>query len=119
MSKKQPTVATSTCEAEYMAIYKAVQEIMWLSNFLQELKLIVIPQSIIHSDNHAAITISENDSYHDRSKHIDIKYHFIREAIKNNIIKVQYISTHDQQADILTKATGSNILSKFRNLLMA
>jgi hypothetical protein len=118
-SKKQNSVATSTCEAEYIAMASVVQEVIWLKQLLTEIGMEVEPQVIVHCDNKAAIIISDSSTLHDRSKHIDIKYHFIRDEIKKDIIKVEYISTDKQQADILTKAINGKQFNKFREILMS
>jgi len=77
-SKKQPTVALSSTEAEYMAINDVAKEIMWMRMILGELGLKVVTPTIIYVDNQPAIRISENDSEHDRTKHIDIRHFFSR-----------------------------------------
>ena len=83
-TKKQKTVSLSSAEAEYMALASATQEVKWVSQFLHEL-LDVSGMSLcvnmsVYVDNQAAMLISKNDVYHDRTKHIDIRYHYIRDA---------------------------------------
>ena len=101
-SKKQPTVADSTCEAEYIALASAAKEACWLRSVLSELRFgrIVIT---IYEDNMSTISISYNPVHHGRTKHIDIKYHFIREKIKDNELAVVHIPTWANAADMLTK----------------
>src|SRR6202045_2092894 len=89
VSKKQSTVALSTAEAEYMAISAAVQEIKWITQLLDELNYQQAEIPVLYSDNKAAIAISENDLKHNRTKHIDIKHHFVREAIKMKKIRIE------------------------------
>ena len=101
-TRVQPTVALSTAEAEYMAACSATQEAKFLRNILDDLGM-AQPPTVIFEDNQPAIHIAENRLTSQRSKHIDIKYHFIREAITDHIIKLVYVPTHDQLADILTK----------------
>jgi hypothetical protein len=117
-TKKQTTVANSTAEAEYMAIADVARELMWMRQLLSELGISIVTPSIIYSDNQPAIRISENDSDHDRTKHIDIKHHFIRDLVKNKEIKLEWISTTDQLADIFTKALGINTFMSLRDRLM-
>ena len=79
-TKKQQTVALSTAEAEYMAITEVVQEVQWIKQLLEEMKYNINTPINIYVDNMSAISIGENDVQHDRTKHIDIKYHYIREC---------------------------------------
>ena len=107
LSKKQATVALSSAEAEYMAIATVAQEIKWLSQLMEELSSIanfISKKNItVYSDNQAAIAISKNDVHHDRTKHIDIRHHFIRDCVKEGVFNIQWISTKEQIADTLTK----------------
>jgi hypothetical protein len=117
LSKKQGSVAQSSAEAEYMAIAEVVKEVLWYRSWISE----VLGQRIcgvIHCDNQAAIQLSDNDSIHDRSKHIHLRYHFIRDEIQKNHIRIVWISTKDQQADILTKGLGTNVFTQLRKLLL-
>ena len=79
--KKQTTVALSSTEAEYMAISEVTKEVMWMIAILTELKQKVVTPVTIYVDNQSAIKISENDTAHHRTKHIDISHHFIRDAV--------------------------------------
>jgi hypothetical protein len=118
LSKKQPTVALSTAEAEYMAISATIQEVNWISQLLSELDLNVKSTAKLFCDNQAAIAISTNDINHSRTKHIDIRHHYIRDAIKNKQIDLAWISTDKQMADILTKPLSRIQFSKHRDTLM-
>lgn len=102
-SHKQRTVALSTTEAEYMGITEAVKESIYLKNFLIELGFEELSQITLWSDNQGASLLTRNDIYHQRSKHIDIRYHFVREALKNNQLQLEYKDTNEMAADILTK----------------
>lgn len=103
-SKRQQTVALSSTEAEYMSLAASVQEAMWLKQlqeeFWPELKN---KPTIMFCDNQSCISLSGNESYHARSKHIDVRYHFIREKIAANQVLVEYMKTEDMIADVLTK----------------
>lgn len=103
-SRRQPTVALSTTEAEYMALSSAIQEALWLKQFGQELGN-VLPNGpvTIQCDNMGAINLAKNDAFQARSKHIDIRYHFIRDCITELNIEVKYAPTEKMVADILTK----------------
>lgn len=103
-SVRQATVAVSTCEAEYMALTEAYKEGTWLFRLLQELHQKVDKAFVIWCDNRGAISLTANPGHHKRTKHIDIRYHLIREAIEAGKVEVLPIGTRDQAADILTKA---------------
>ena len=108
-SKCQPTVALSSTEAEYMALSSAVQESIWLRNFGQELDPGMQNKSVlIQSDNQSAIALATSDGFRARSKHIDVRHHYIREKIEDNIIQLKYVPTELMVADNLTKAVSAN-----------
>jgi len=102
-SRLQPTVALSSAEAEYMAASAAVQEAMHLRQLLSDLSLRQEGPTAIHEDNRGCIDMSANPVNFKRSKHIDIRYHYIRERVMSNDVKLTYIPTQDQLADLLTK----------------
>ena len=105
LSQKQQTVALSTCEAEYMALAVAAQEAIWLRRLLKDLQLIDTEEPTeILEDNQGAIAMSKNPVGHKRTKHIDIKHHFIRETIQAGTIVLTYCPTKDMVADTFTKA---------------
>lgn len=122
--KKQSVVALSSTEAEYMQMTQAAKEIKWFSNLFKELKEISLsiyyqPTTIMFCDNRSAIELSKNDLYHDRTKHIDLRYHFIRDCIKDNLFTIIHVPTTEQQADIFTKGLQKVLFTKFRNLIMS
>jgi hypothetical protein len=103
-SWKQKSVALSSAEAEYMAANQASCEAIWLRKMLVGLFGQEMSPTVIHCDNQSCIKLSENLVFHDRSKHIEIRYHFIHDWVQRGVVQLQYISTYDQVADILTKA---------------
>ena len=103
-SKLQTTTALSTCEAEYMGITLATKEAIFLSVLLQELGYGSDNPVTLYNDNQGAIALTVNPGNHQRSKHIDIRHHFIREHVENGKIAVQYCPTEQMTADVLTKA---------------
>jgi len=105
-SQKQRVVALSSCEAEYIASANAACQGIWLSRLLGELMGIPTPQVKLLVDNKSAIALSKNPVHHDRSKHIDIRYHFIRDCVDRGEVDIEHVGTGDQLADILTKALG-------------
>jgi hypothetical protein len=102
-SKRQPTVALSTSEAEYMSIASAAQTAVWLRRLLQDLGFTQDKATEIFEDNQGCIAMAKNPINHERTKHIDIKYHFIREMVESALIKLTYLQTEDMLADVLTK----------------
>ena len=117
-SKKQRTVALSTCEAELYAKAAAIQEVLWLRGLMKELGLNSQTGSTVHGDNQSAIAVAKNGIRSDRTKHVDVKYHFITESIESGEVILKWVSTHDQQADIFTKALPAPAFHQFRKQLM-
>jgi hypothetical protein len=111
-SKRQNTVATSSCEAEYIAASEASKEAIWLQRLLDHFGH-KIPQVPLQIDNQSAIQLAKNPMSHARSKHIEVRWHFIREKVEEGLIKVQFVGTNDQVADGLTKPLVGEKLSKF------
>ena len=107
-TKKQQTVALSTAEAEYMALSSGIQEQISIEQLMGELigkRMINLP-SIVYTDNQSAIVISKDDNNHQRTKHIDIRHHFIRDHVREGRALIKWTPTQLQIADILTKALG-------------
>ena len=117
-SKKQSCVALSTAEAEYMSLTLAAKEGIWLNRLLAELQLEKEPSKpvVIFEDNQSAICMSKNPQFHGRSKHIAVRYHFLRDETKRGTIQVKYCKTEDMIADILTKALYADKFKKFRDM---
>ncbi|KAG6439518.1 hypothetical protein O3G_MSEX000841 [Manduca sexta] len=113
-TKRQASVAVSSTEAEYMALFEAVKEALWLRSLAVSIKIDIDKPIIIFEDNNGCISIANNPTSHKRSKHIDIKYHFSREQVEKNIIKLNYIPTGEQIADALTKPLPVVTFQKFR-----
>jgi hypothetical protein len=117
-SKKQSIVAQSSAEAEYIASAEGVREALWLRQLLTELSFAPSSGTLMFGDNKTAISMAENMVTQVRSKHIDIKHHFLRDHVQKGDIDLQWISTEEQEADIFTKALGKNLFCKFRNRIM-
>ena len=117
MSKKQPIVTLSTCEAKYIAATTCVSHAIWLRNLLKELNMSQMEPTEIRVDNKSAISLAKNPMYHDRSKHIDTRYHYIRECITKQDLKLEYVNSQDQIADVFTKTLKKEDFIKLRNTL--
>jgi len=96
----------STCEAKYIAAATACCQGVWLGRLLAELTGEEARAPVLMVDNQSAIALAKNPVHHDRSKHIDTKYHFIRDCVDGGQIKLEYVETARQLGDILTKPLG-------------
>jgi hypothetical protein len=105
-SRKQRTVADSSCYAEYIALHEASHEAIFLRELLTGLDLLSSPPTSIHCDNDTASILSEEHVWHPRVKHIRVKYHYIRDLVADGEIKVTRVRSADNIADILTKPLG-------------
>ena len=120
-SMLQKSVALSSCEAEYMAMKEAIKEAIYLANIFNYINIQLglgylpnIPTILV--DNESAIKLGQNPEFHKRSKHIDIQYHYIREAIQEGKVKLTYINTKRQLADLLTKNVNGPLFEEFTKL---
>ena len=116
-SQKQKVVALSSCEAEYFAAATASCHGVWLERLLVELRGEEVGAITLKIDNQSAIQLCKNPILHDRSKHIDVKFHYIRECIEEGRVDVEPINTKAQLADILTKALGQNQFMQLQSKL--
>jgi hypothetical protein len=113
-SKKQSIVALSTAEAEYVSLSSAAQEVVWLRGLLNELGLTQQTPTIIYEDNQSAIAIAQNPVHHAKTKHIDIKYHHVRQTIADQTITLQYCPSNKMVADMLTKPIAAGLFVTLR-----
>jgi hypothetical protein len=115
-SKKQNSVALSTAEAEYIAVGHCCAQLLWMRQTLRDYgyKLSKVP---LLCDNESAIRMADNPIKHYHTKHIDIRYHFLRYHQLKGDIRIAYVSTHNQLADIFTKPLYEKTFSKLRNEL--
>lgn len=116
-SQKQKTTALSTTEAEFVSACEAAKEILWLQQLLSDLgENIKCVQ--LYVDNQSAIKLISNPVYHKKTKHIDVKYNFVREKVELGIIKLNYIPSNSQLADMLTKALPVQSFAYFRDQIL-
>ncbi|KAF2347216.1 hypothetical protein FHG87_022028, partial [Trinorchestia longiramus] len=116
-SVKQSCVALSTAEAEYVALAGAAQEAIWLKHLLDDLEFKTGGPMVVNEDNQSAICLTQNPKYHGRSKHIDIKFHYVRDLVRNKEIDLVYCSSNDMFADIFTKGRSAEKFSRLRSKL--
>ena len=117
-NRKQKSVALSSVEAEYMEASQASCKALWLCKLLLDLFDRELRPTLIYCDNQSCIQLSENPVFHDRSKHIEIRYHFIRDYVQRGETTLQYISNDEQVADILPKSLGRGKFIHFRDKLV-
>jgi len=104
-SRAQKTIALSSTEAEYMALSDTCRQLVWLKNLFREIgvNLLALP---LCGDNQGSIFIAQNPAQEKRTKHIDIRYHYIREVVEASTVIIYYVPTNDNRADIFTKNLG-------------
>ncbi|XP_045783756.1 secreted RxLR effector protein 161-like [Maniola jurtina] len=112
-SQRQQTVALSTTEAEFMAACAATKEAIWIKQLLSDIGEYKQQTLCLNLDNQSAISVIRNANFHKRCKHIDIKYHFVKEKYYDKVIDLKYVCSSNQYADIFTKALSRD---KFRLL---
>ncbi|XP_055633509.1 uncharacterized protein LOC129773874 [Toxorhynchites rutilus septentrionalis] len=112
-SRKQAIVALSSCEVEYVAACDAAKEVLWLLKVMADLNLQVQLPVKMYEDNSGCINVSENPETR-RSKHYDVRYHFLREKVHEKILKLVKVSSQSQVADTLTKALGKVLFVEHR-----
>lgn len=112
-SKKQSTVSRSSSEAEYRALASTACELQWLMFLLQDFRVSFIQPATLYCDNHSTIQIASNPVFHERTKHIEIDCHIVRQKVNDGLIKLLLISSSMQLADIFTKALSLAIFQGF------
>ena len=113
-SRRQPVVADSTVAAEAIALYSLVKEVIWLRNFLEWLGYPQQSPTTLWCDNMGAVRNCEDGADRHKTKHLDIKYIFIREAVRKGLVRIRYIGTDHMVTDILTKGLRRQTFEKCR-----
>ncbi|XP_071729381.1 uncharacterized mitochondrial protein AtMg00810-like [Rutidosis leptorrhynchoides] len=116
-SKRQPTVSRSSAEAEYRGVANVVSESCWLRNLLLELTCPIMKATIVFCDNVSAIYLSGNPVQHQRTKHIELDIHFVREKVSHGEVRILHVPTRFQIADIFTKGLPRLLFNEFRSSL--
>jgi hypothetical protein len=117
-SKRHRCVALSSMEAEYVEASRAGQDVLWFRRLLADLGMPQTKPTLVYEDNQAAISFSKNHTCHDRSKHIDIRHHWLKEMVSDGHIRLQHISSKFQIADIMTKYLPTSVFQNFRDLML-
>jgi hypothetical protein len=116
-SQKQKVVFLSSCESEYIAAATGAYQGVWLSRLVADITCSDVKKFKLFIDNRSAEELSKNPVFHKRSKHIDTRYHYIRECVADGVVEVQHVSTEDQLADILTKPLARIRFAEMRRQL--
>jgi hypothetical protein len=116
-SKRQPMVCRSSAEAEYRTVANGVAEASWLRQLLAELHSPLARSTLVYYDNVSAVYLSTNPVQHQRTKHVEIDLHFVRDRVAIGDVRVLHVPTTSQFADIFTKGLPSSTFSEFRSSL--
>ncbi|KAM1612371.1 hypothetical protein ACFX13_001090 [Malus domestica] len=116
-SKKQPVVTLSTTEAEFIAAASSACQVVWLRRIMESLNQEQYGPTLVYCDNVSAIKLSKNPVLHGRSKHIDIRFHFLRDLVKDGVLELAQCSSQEQVADVLTKPLKVDTFLKMRELM--
>jgi hypothetical protein len=116
-ARKQNTMSISSTEAEYKAIGDTTTEIMWVQTLLKELNIRSPSKAMLWCDNIGAKYLSANPVFHDRSKHIEVEYHFVSERVFRKLLNIDFVSSKDQVVDEFTNALSVRLLENFKNNL--
>jgi len=114
-SKRQPVVSRSSAEAEYRAVANGVAEASWLRQLLAELHSPLSRSALVYCDNVSAVYLSTNPVQHQRTKHVEIDLHFVRDRVAVGDVRVLHVPTTSQFADIFTKGLPSSTFTEFRS----
>ena len=110
-------VARSSTEAEFRALAHGLAEIIWMKRILQDLKIEINGTCNVFCDNQSTIRVAHNPVQHDRMKHVSIDRHYIKETLEQNNIRIPYIQSAEQRADVLTKGLPKEHFMKLRSKL--
>eukprot|EP00253_Pinus_taeda_P010257 PITA_10257 len=117
-SKKQSIVALSSTKAEYVAVSSACTQALWLRKILEKIGEKQVQPTVIYCDNVSAIKLAKNLVHHSRTKHFDLKYHFIRDLVHKKDVELKHINTQHQLADIFTKAVAKDQFLAIRDKIV-
>lgn len=116
-AKKQPTVARSSCESEYLAMANVAAVIVWVTHLLKELRVLFHDLPLLLCDSTSVLFLSQDLVAHKQAKHIDIDYHFVRELVSSGKLVTKFVLSHLQVVDIFTKSLACPLFELFRSKL--
>jgi hypothetical protein len=116
-NRTQSCVALSTAEAKYVAACATSIEAVWLRKLLSGLFGLGLEATCIWCDNQSCIKLSENPVFHDRSKHIEIRYYYLRDMVQRGVVRLQFGATEDRVANVFTKPLSRTKFEYFRDKL--
>jgi hypothetical protein len=108
-------VALSSCEVEYIAASLSTCQAIWLKNLIEEISQAKIESVKLRIDNVSAINLAKNPIAHGRSKHIELRFHYLREQVNNGNLTLEHYRSEDQFADLFTKAVTVKVFQKLRD----
>jgi hypothetical protein len=114
--RKQNCVALSSTEAEYIALCEAAQELSWIRKIFKDFNINLSCGATIHVDNQSCMKLTDNQKFSNRTKHIDTKYHFVRDLVERQEVNLEYISSEENVSDLLTKPLASTRIAYLREL---
>jgi hypothetical protein len=117
-SKKQGTVSLSSTEAEYQALSECAQEAMFTKSLVEEITGLITEPALIYEDNLGALFLAKNAQVSGRTKHIDVRHHYIRDLIKDKKLELKFIKSEDNPADIMTKNTNRDLFWKHQHNIL-
>lgn len=117
LSKKQPIVTLSTTEAEFVAAAGCASQAVWLRRVIAKLGCVLNKGTVVYCDNSSTIKLSKNPVMHGRSRHIYVRFHFLRELVQNEVIKLVHCGTKEQVADLMTKPLQLDTFLKLKDHL--
>jgi hypothetical protein len=116
-SRKKPCAALSTAEVEYVEACTVTKEVVCLQNLLSGLFSLGLEVTYIWCDNQSCINFSENHVFHDRLKHIEIRYYYLRDMVQRGIVRIQFMTNEDQIVDVFTNMLSRTGFNYFRDKL--
>ncbi|KAK2373796.1 hypothetical protein QL285_074807 [Trifolium repens] len=116
-SKKQPIVTLSTTEVEFVAAASCACQCIWLRSILSHLRIVQASSTVIYCDNNSSIKLSKNSIMHGRCKHIDVRFHFLRDLTKDDVAELKHCKSQDQLANLMTMPLKLEAFCKLRESL--
>lgn len=114
--RKQNVVAISTTESEYYALAEAIREVVWLKQLLADFNIPTKSEIPVMIDSQSCISMVTNEKFSNRTKYIDVRYHFVKDYVQKNVVKLKYVPTQENIADMLTKPLAGIKIKYLRNL---